>query len=132
VNANLAKLGDELDTAEREWIETHPHRSPGEAICGGKVGDALDRYRAAVRADIGKGKLPWMVFPPIQDATSLRDLVDKEAQRVRECHSLKLHWDFQDTARKQRGRKFADDGTRIVFRSLRRRQSVRSVPWAEN
>ncbi len=132
MRTDVAQLGDALDTAEQEWIETHPHREAYEAIYGAKVGDALDRYRAAVLAEIGEGKLPWMVFPPIQDATSLRDLVDKEALRVRECHSLKLHWDFQGTARKQRGRKFADDGTRIVFRSSRRPQSVRSVPWVEN
>jgi len=126
VKCRIVRLGDALDRAEHDFIALHPGRAHHEALWSSAVGNALDRYRAALRAEIG-GKVPWLVLPPIEGATSLRDLVDQEAQQVRACHSLKLNNDFQMRVAERRQQWLADQRAGIVRRYSHRKPSIRSI-----
>jgi hypothetical protein len=109
--SDVAKLGDALDAVERQWIAAHSERAACEAIYCSEVGDAFDRYRKAVRDEVTKRHrkpseyVQWIMsnkFP--DDATSLRQLVDAEAQRILSCHSLRIHFDFQNRVEQRRKR----------------------------
>lgn len=97
----LTQLGDALD-AEQEWFRaTWPRRPLWQAVFAGRtIEPAYDAYRRAVRAEVTERPssafsrcIARTSFPTT--LTSLRQIVDEEAQRILSSRAIKAHDDWE-------------------------------------